>query len=300
MKLLLAGVALALLAAVSAVAQNRVDFSPDITAPLGATPSLVVNDHDLAHDDAAGGVTGFLIPAGTLPANVEIAAYHPLASGNTLLALDTTTALPGLPPGTPAEPNDVVEYAPGTGLFSVFFDGVAAGVPANAQIDAVSVTAGLDPELSFETSVTLPGGVAVDDEDVVVYTAGIFALAYDGSAAGVASALDVDAAQAVTGPAGWLLSFDTTGTVGAVTFDDEDVIRYDSGLGTYAMYFDASVSDPTNWPSADLNALPEPSAWPGLAAGAALLALLTRAPGSPSRRAARSTASPPCGGSCTG
>ena len=85
-------------------AQNPVEFAPDVTAPLGTGPALVVTDNDVAHDDAAGGVTGFLIPPGTLPANVEIAGYHALASGNTALVVDTTTALPGLPAASPAEP----------------------------------------------------------------------------------------------------------------------------------------------------------------------------------------------------
>jgi hypothetical protein len=294
---------LVVLAAAPAAAQNPVDFSPDITAPLGSAPSLVVNDHNLAHDDAAGGVTGFLIPAGALPANVQIEGYHPLANGNTLLALETTTALPGLPAGSPAEPRDVVEYTPGTGLFSVFFDGSAAGIPSGPRIDALYVSPGLDVLFSLDTSATLPGLGPVDDEDVVSYAAGIFTMAYDGSAAGVASALDLDALQGITGPAGWLISFDTSGTVGGVGFDDEDVLRYDSGLATYAMYFDASVSDPADWPRADLNALPEPDLALALASGAALLAGLCRvrpAPGSPSRRSARSTASPPCAGSCRG
>ena len=300
MRSLLAGVALAMVSAASAAAQNRVDFAPDITKPLGSAPSLVVNDHNLAHDNAAGGVTGYLIPPGALPANVQIEAYHALANGNALLALDITTALPGLPPGTPAEPRDIVEYNRATGTFVLNLDGSAIGVPAGAHIDALSLNGASEPQLSFSTAVTLPGVGAVEDEDVVVFSGGTFAMVYDGSAAGVASALDVDGIQTVTGPAGWLLSFDTSGTVGGVTFDDEDVIRYDSGLGTYAMYFDASASDPVDWPSADLTALPESGALPALAAGAALLSGLTRARGSPSRRAARSNASPPCGGSCTG
>src|SRR5262245_40186103 len=99
MRLSIAVAAVALLAAAPIAAQNRVDFAPDITAPLGTGPSLVVNDHNLAHDNATGGVTGFLIPSAVLPANVQIEGYHALANGNTLLVLDTTTALPGLPPG---------------------------------------------------------------------------------------------------------------------------------------------------------------------------------------------------------
>src|SRR5262245_32520584 len=109
-------IALALLVLpLAAIAQ--VDFAPDITAPLGTGPWLVVNDHDLGRDDAAGGVTGYLIPAGTWPANVQIEGYHVLMSGNSLLALDITTALRGLPAGSPAEPRDVVELDPLAGTF---------------------------------------------------------------------------------------------------------------------------------------------------------------------------------------
>jgi hypothetical protein len=276
MKLSYLSAALALLAAAPALAQNRVDFAPDITAPLGTGPSLVVNDHNLAHDDAVGGVTGYLIPGGALPANVQIEGYHPLASGNTLLALDITTALPGLPPGSPAEPRDVVEFAPATGTFSTYFNGSAAGVPSNAHIDAVTLSTTGDLQLSFDISVTLPGVGAVDDEDVVTYAAGVFAMAFDGSAAGVPSALDLDAVQTVTGPAGWLVSFDTSGSFGALTFDDEDAVRYDSGLATYAMYFDGSASDPADWPRVDLNALPEPATSAGFVVGAVLLAAIAR------------------------
>jgi hypothetical protein len=266
-----AWVILLLLVPLGAAGQNRVDFAPDITAPLGSAPSLVVNDDDLAHDNAAGGVTGFLIPPAALPANVQIEGYHALANGNSLLVVDTTTALPGLPVASPAEPRDVVLYTKTTGLFSVFFDGFTAGVPANVHIDALSVNAALAPQLSFDTSVTLPGVGAVDDEDIVVFAGGVFTMLYDGSAAGLAGALDVDAIETVAGPAGWLLSFDTSGSLGALSFGDEDVIRYDSGLGTYAMYFDASASDPVDWPRVDLTALPEPGVGQGLAAGAALL-----------------------------
>jgi hypothetical protein len=276
MQLFFMSVALALLAVAPIAAQNAVDFAPDVTAPLGTGPSLIVNDHNLAHDNATGGVTGFLIPAGALPANVSIEGYHALANGHSLLALDITTALPGLPVASPAEPRDVVELDPLAGTFSTYFDGAAAGVPSNARIDAVSLNSGGDLQLSFDISVTLPGVGAVDDEDVVTWSGGVFAMAFDGSAAGVPSALDLDAVQTVTGPAGWLMSFETTGTVGGVTFADEDVIRYDSGLATYAMYFDGSVSDPVDWPRADLNALPEPSLVAALAAGSALLASAKR------------------------
>jgi hypothetical protein len=273
MQLLFTGVALALLAAAPVAAQ--VGFSPDVTRNLGSGPSLVVADQQVAQQTAAGAVTGFLIPPGTLPANVEVSGYHPLPGGTVLLSVDTTTALPGLPAAAPAEPRDVVEFTPGTGLFAVYFDGTAAGVPGGARIDALSFAAAAGLLLSFDISVALPVVGAVDDEDVVSFAAGSFAMVFDGSAAGIGSALDIDAFQTVTMalPLEFTFSFDTSGSVGGVTFDDEDVLIYnDSSLPTYAMYVDASLADPVDWPPTDLVALPEPATLSGLAAGAALLA----------------------------
>ena len=107
----------------------------------------------------------------------------------------------------------MVVFTPGTGLFAVYFDGAAAGVPAGARIDALSFTAATGLLLSFDTSVTLPVLGAVHDEDVVGYLAGAFAMVFDGSAAGVPVAQDLDAFSQppVGSPPGWLLSVDTSG-----------------------------------------------------------------------------------------
>jgi hypothetical protein len=56
----LAGTALVLLAATSLSAQNAVEFAPDISAALGTGPSLTVGQNQLAYDDAAGAVHGYL------------------------------------------------------------------------------------------------------------------------------------------------------------------------------------------------------------------------------------------------
>lgn len=282
----LAGAALVLLAATPLSAQNAVEFAPDISVALGSGPSLTVGPNQLASDDGAGAVYGFLMPPNTLPANAGMSGYHRLANGNLLLSLDRATALPGLPPAAPAEPNDVVQLVPGTWLFSVYFDGAAAGIPAGVQIDGLAIAGGsFDMLFSFDMAVTLPGVGVVEDEDVVRYAGGTFSMELDGSAAGIGSALDLDALDYEPLQADYLLSFDTSGVVGGVNFEDEDVIRYDPGLATYTMYFDGSLSDPVDWPAADLVALPEPAILPGLTAGAALLAAcrrrrLTTVPGS--------------------
>jgi hypothetical protein len=93
---------------------------------------------------------------------------------------------------------------------------------------------------------------------------------------GFDSALDVDAADARPG-GHWALSFDTTGSAGGVTFDDEDVVEVDPGGPAVTLAFDASAAH-ASWSAADLDAvvLPEPGAAAGLAGGIALLVLLAR------------------------
>jgi hypothetical protein len=119
----------------------------------------------------------------------------------------------------------------------------------------------------------------VDDEDLVSWAPGpVYAMVFDGSASGIAPALDLDAASRLVETADiLLLSFDGSGiTPGGTLFDDEDTLLYDPGLGTWAMYADASLSDPFDYPAVDVIALPEPGAPAALAAALALLALLAR------------------------
>ena len=74
---------------------------------------------------------------------------------------------------------------------------------------------------------------------------------------GLDSALDIDAAQDLGGGA-FMISFDTTGQIAGLVFDDEDVLRFDGA--TWSMEFDASAAD-SDWAAADLDAVmvPEPS-----------------------------------------
>jgi uncharacterized protein (TIGR03382 family) len=144
-------------------------------------------------------------------------------------------------------------------------------VPDGVTTDAVGVSTTGDLVLSFDASVDL-GGLTVDDEDLVVFDGVGFALFFDGSAEGVPAALDVDGAHVL--PGGTLgLSFDGSGSLGGVAFDDEDVLEYDAGGPTWTLAYDGS-QEHASWAAADLDAvaLPEPGATPAL--GVALAALL--------------------------
>ena len=138
---------------------------------------------------------------------------------------------------------------------------VQSGQMSDARADAVTTMPAIGPLgptgalvilLSWDISVKLENGTVVDDEDLWgPENNGLF---FDGSAAGVDSALNLDAAHYLPGTDQLLLSFDGSGVVGGVAFDDEDVLRYDRLGQTWAMAYDASLKD-VAWVPADLDAL---------------------------------------------
>lgn len=260
--------------AFEARAQTPTLFVPETTEPLGTVGPATVADDDAAADDAAGTVTPVLLTmlGSAVPSNAEVAGLELSTTSAPLLTLDITATLPGL--AAPAEPRDVVAWDATTSTYSLFFDGSANGVPANARIDAVSYNAAGDLLLSFDTTVALPG-VTADDEDLVSWSPGpVYAMFFDGSANGVPTSLDLDAATRVTPTADdQYLSFDGSGVITGIPFDDEDVLLFSGGV--FSMAADSSLSDPVDWPRTDLVALPEPGSELSLLAGAALLAWIT-------------------------
>ncbi len=117
---------------------------------------------------------------------------------------------------------------------------------------------------SVETATMLPPGSPVgtvfEPEDVFLYYAfddpPSYTMFFDGSARGVPRGSNVDAVFLVGGDAGTLvLSFDVPTTIGGVTYEAADLVRYTpAGFG---MYFDASASgggipDSTNVVGADV------------------------------------------------
>jgi hypothetical protein len=230
-----------------AIAQQVVSASPDIT--LGLAPNVIVADEDVAVDNQLGIVV--LENLGTLPDASEVTALGLDVNGDRLIAFETTTALAG---GVVARPGDVVRYD--GSLYSIEFDARVAGLPSSVATDATSLSAnGL--LLSFDTTVDLGGGLVVADEDLVAWNGIAFALVMDGSAQGLDSSLDVDAAQDLGGGV-FLMSFDTAGAIGGIDFADEDVMRFDGA--DWSLEFDASAAN-VEWAAADLDAVmvPEPA-----------------------------------------
>ena len=244
----------------AASAQELVSGSPDTTIDLGS--GIVAADEDVVVDNQLGVLV--LESLGSLPGTSSVVGYGLAANGDRLFTMDSTTQLAA---AVFARPGDVARY---DGVeYSIEFDGAAAGLPFGVVTDAVASTpAGLI--LSFDTTVDLGGGLVVADEDLVAWDGSTFSLQFDGSVAGLAGELDVDAVHALGGGA-FVLSLDTTGEVGGVAFADEDLVRFDGAAWT--LEFDASASN-SAWGAADLEAvfLPEPALVCGLWVGVLLLA----------------------------
>jgi hypothetical protein len=252
----LAGVALASTA--NATTALDIRYSSDITVDFDAVPNDILGDEDVATDDLAGNVSELSV--GTYPDGADLSAYHFVGANAQWIALDTTVALPGLPAPGIATPGDVVVYDFGGNTYSYLFQASAAGLPAGVAVDAVAADQLGRPLLSFDVSVDIDPTAAVvvaDDEDVVRWNGGTsFTLVLDASAAGISGALDADALHFLPATRNYLISFDTSGTVGPVTFDDEDVLEYDPEGATWTLLYDgdAPVTGQA-WAGADLDAL---------------------------------------------
>lgn len=223
-----------------------VTSSPDVTTTLrGQTVG-----HEQALDEPTGLPAALLVIPG-IPNHADLAALDEAADGALHFASDITISLPG---GLTTGPRDVVRWD--GAVYSIVFAGATAGIPSGARIDAIA-SEGSTLLLSLDVSASLPGGIAVDDEDVVSWDGSVFALVFDASSAGVATSLDLDGLSELSN-AHLLVSFDTSGSVGGVPFDDEDVLEWTGPApGTWEMAYDGSLVD-ANWSAADLDAVSVP------------------------------------------
>ncbi|HLE15845.1 MAG TPA: hypothetical protein VI776_13940 [Anaerolineales bacterium] len=124
-----------------------------------------------------------------------------------------------------------------------------AGLPGNANIDALQVVDADTFYMSFNRNqgTTVPGLGNVQDEDIVVYDAGVWSLVFDGSDVGLgeSNAEDVDA-FAVLPDGAIAISTEADPDVPGVQGErDEDLLRCLGTLGpattcTWSMYFDGS------------------------------------------------------------
>ena len=225
-------------------------LSVDVSNDIAWSDGTATLDDEAARRVTLPATVGTL-DLGALPAAADITAYQLLDDGRRVFALDTFVDLGG---GLTAGPEDLVAW--NGALFALYFDGSLAGIPPGTAIDAVARirAAGVASTLlSFDVPTALPGGLMADDEDVVAWNGTVWSLYFDGSANGVPENLDLDGFDRDPVSGTRYFSFDTSGRIAAVDFDDEDVVALDGS--TWSLAFDASANLGATFAAGDLDAL---------------------------------------------
>jgi hypothetical protein len=223
---------------------SGIEFSTDAAAVLGGVP---VGPSDVASDDLAGtvAITGIGLP---VPA-FDVDAFDRLPDGDTLYSLATPFAMVS---------GAVIRVS--GGVETSVFSGVFLGTESN--VDAVAQTWADCPDLlvSFADAGVLFNDVAFEDEDLIGMGSQGPYLAFDGSAAGIPDALDLDAVDVASTGELWL-SFDAAGAVpgdgGPVAFEDEDILAYDPDTGFFELAYDGSAEFAA-WGPVNLDAFSNP------------------------------------------
>ncbi len=169
----------------------------------------------------------------------------------------------GTPYAATVRDEDILFYD-GTN-FHMYFDGSLAGLPGNADIDALHVVDEDTFYASFAGATTLQtvviDGITYDDEDVLLYDAGVWSLFFDGGANGLAdhniediTTLHIlDDGRMVFSTRGSANSGNATVNPNPLVTDpasawnganprplDEDLLVYDPATGYIDLYFDGS------------------------------------------------------------
>lgn len=212
--------------------------------------NITLKDHEIAAaDKSMGGLNDLTTITGLLPVNIHIDALDYIDRTNVYFSLGESAKIGGT---TYAE-EDIIYW--NGGAFAMAWDGLNNELPPSADVDALDLIATLPLEFSIsldrDAKLTVNSSpTSIADEDLVHFktAAGFTAVDFDGSAQGVSPNVDLDGFNRKTATQ-WIMTFDSTGKVGALRFDDADVLQWNTGTSTFAdtLFCDASaegVKDP--------------------------------------------------------
>lgn len=212
-------------------------FAPDVPAELGGTTYLPWN--------VVEGEVGIYSLEVALAAGTPVDGLHRMESGDWLLSFATPAELGGVT----YDPRDVVRFD-GVATFTLFFDGVGAGIPEGSNVDALFLDGGDAGDLVLSFDVPTKIGAAVYlPSDLVRFSGGSFSLYFDASATTPAVPISTNVTGADRRGGRLFLSFDVPTLLGAVTFLPGQVVSWD---GSTFVSFEA---DPGWPPGSRLNAL---------------------------------------------
>ncbi|GAB4114043.1 MAG: hypothetical protein Tsb0027_02130 [Wenzhouxiangellaceae bacterium] len=158
----------------------------------------------------------------------------------------------------------------------LLFDPVAAGLPENTDIDALSVDPVTGDLLLSVTSVMtgVPGISPVFPADLIRWDGTSFDLFFDGLMFPRSANANVDAAH-VLSDGSILLSFASgieLPTIPATSVRDDDIVWFDPGTGDFPVVFSLSAKEP-EWFPVDVDALFATEEFPGFTIGGSVSGL---------------------------
>ena len=161
----------------------------------------------------------------SLPPEAEIDGMHAMDEGDWLLSFTSTTSLGGIT----FEPEDVARYSPVAGVYAMFFDGSAEGVPPGSNVDSVLLDrSDFGPlVIGFDVPTTL-GPVTYLPSDLVQFDVTGFTLFFDGFAAGITDGNNMTGAD--LRDTRIIMTFDTPTTLGSTTYLPGEVIAWNGAL----------------------------------------------------------------------
>lgn len=208
-------------------------------------------------DGIAGFGRHFDATASGLPGNADIDGLVMVSPNQFYVSFNRNggTNVPGV--GT-VQDEDIVFYD--NGVWSLYFDGLAAGLPNvnAADVDAFDIVGGI---LYFSTigKPAIPGVPGpYDDADIYTWDGTTFGRAFDASANGLPGNADVDGIDWV-GPTQFYLSFNRNGGTnvpGVGTVQDESVVAFNAG--TWTLFFDGGAFGLNTTNAQDVDAISIP------------------------------------------
>jgi hypothetical protein len=185
----------------------------------------------------------------TVPGNPQLDGIHKMDRfGSWLFSVETANNLAGVLAGADADPRDVIRYDAPAGVYSFFFCGATAGIPAGVNVDAVYLDGGDGGSLvvSFDVPVSL-GPFTFDPADLVRYNrigplCGDWTLApanpdFDASAAGSGIPTSVNMLDAARAGGLRIFSLDVPadlGPPGIVTYLPGQIVSWNGAA--FALY----------------------------------------------------------------
>lgn len=207
--------------------------STGTSATLGG---LSFNDEDLALYDPNEDTASLYFDGNTIfSADEDVDAMHVLANDHILLSTSDQATIGGLT----FENEDIVDYDPVADTAAIIYDGSAV-FTADEDVDAVGVNASGHILLSTTGQATI-GSLTFEDEDIVDYNPqnGTATIIFDGSAI-FASDEDVTSVHELSN-GNFVISTETAATIGSLSFENEDLVEYDTSTGIATMYFDSDT-----------------------------------------------------------